>query len=89
MATAKNDTITKTIQEEVKEEIVTLTMTREEATVLRAALGCIGGGFSTYHKHTSKVKRALIDAGIDVYGPTYFTGSLQAKRLDGIASSIF
>lgn len=91
MATAKTDTVKKTVEKEVQEEVVTLTMSREEAKVLRAALGCIAGrGLRpTYARDTSKIRNALEAAGVVAHGPNFFEGILNAKpRIDVTSSGL-
>lgn len=91
MAKATVETVTKTVEKEVEEEAVTLTMSRDEAMAVRAALGCIQGRglVPSYATRTAKVRNALARAGIRAYGPAYFEGMLTAKPSDGSAHVSF
>lgn len=60
MANAKIETITKTVETEIEEEVYNLTLSKDEAQTLYALLGLVGGSASTtYNKHTYSIWNAL------------------------------
>jgi hypothetical protein len=76
-ATIKQIKVDKTITE--TQEVVSLEMTRETATVLKMMLGRIGGGGPT-RRHVDAVYSALASAGIDYeIDANRFTGYLNIK----------
>lgn len=86
MASATVETVQKTVTSEVEEEVVQLTLTRQEAMILRGLCGIVAGGDHTYRKFTAQFREAFEAAGIESYGPNYFNGSISGKQLPGTVS---
>lgn len=60
MADAKIETVKKSVETEVQEDVYTLTLNRDEAQTLYTLLGNIAGSASTtYNKHTYSIWSAL------------------------------
>lgn len=82
MATAKVENVKKIVTTEVDEEMVQLTLTREEAQILRGLCAYVGGSeIGTYRQYMIAVRKAFEAAGIGSWGPDYFSGSVFAKSL--------
>lgn len=60
MADAKIETVKKSVETEIQEEVYTLILSKDEAQTLYTLLGNIGGSVTaTYNKHTYSVWNAL------------------------------
>jgi hypothetical protein len=69
MANAKIETVTKTVEKEIEEKVYTLTLSEDEAKVIRAFVGWVAGSPSnTYAKYTQPVFNALVDARVPMVG---------------------
>lgn len=64
MATATKDTITKTVTSEVKEDVIVLTLSSEEAAVLLAVTGKLSGSFDGPRKVTDSIYNTLTSADV-------------------------
>lgn len=80
MATATRETKTIEKIETVEEEVIQLTLTREEAITLKSLCLKVLSTHGTYSKHTREIMGALGDMGIFVWSQR-FTGTLGAKSL--------
>lgn len=67
MANAIIKTETKTVETEVKERVYTLTLSEQEAEVIRAMVGwTVGNTTDTYSKYTYPIYSALSSADVPV-----------------------
>lgn len=73
MATASKDTVKKTVETTVDEEVIQLTLTNVEARALYALVNKVwnGDGSDTYGRETSAVKAALYGTGKLGYVPSF------------------
>lgn len=92
MADAKIETVKKSVETEIQEEVYTLTLSKDEAQTLYTLLGNIAGSATTtYNKHTYSIWNSLGGArGIRYRGfSNFFTigyNSITAKDLPDSSS---
>lgn len=79
MAKATVDTVTKTVETKVEEEVIQLTLSKTEANVMYALGAFVAGDVKyTYNRDVKAVRRALERAGVTDWWGNYFKGGFDS-----------